>query len=240
VLSRLQLARQEEVSELERARRTVLEERSRIARDLHDVVAHRMSMVVVQAQSASARLGEVTPEVEAEFLSISEQARAALNEVRGMLGVLRSEDTTAADSPQPGARDVEALLEQTRGAGVDLRWTVGGDPAPIGPGVGLVVYRILQEALANASRHAPGSQVSVELRYGDPVLVTVRSAGSGSSGSRPPNGTASAGAVPGSGVGLVGMADRARAVGGSLEAGPDASGIFVVRARLPQAAPGPH
>lgn len=228
ILSRLQLARQEEVSELERARRAVLEERSRIARDLHDVVAHRMSLVVVQAQSAPVRLGSVSPEVEEEFRSISEQARAALNEVRGMLGVLRSEDADAPGSPQQGTRDVEPLLRQTRSAGVHLEWTVTGDPAPVGESVGMVVYRILQEALANASRHAPSSHVQVDVDYADPVRVTVRSTGG--------NGDAAGTPEVGTGTGIIGMTDRARAVGGTLEAEPVSGGGFLVRATLPRTA----
>lgn len=228
ILSRLQLARQEEVSELERARRAVLEERSRIARDLHDVVAHRMSMVVVQAQSAPVRLGSVTPEVAEEFRSISEQARAALNEVRGMLGVLRNEDADAPGSPQQGTRDVEPLLRQTRSAGVQLEWTVTGDPAPVGEAVGMVVYRILQEALANASRHAPSSEVRVDVDYADPVQVTVRSTGRDREHAGTPDVV--------QGTGIIGMTDRARAVGGTLEAGPVSGGGFLVRATLPRTA----
>jgi signal transduction histidine kinase len=253
ILSRLQLAHQEEVSELERARRAVLEERSRIARDLHDVVAHRMSLVVVQAQSAPARLGSVPAEVSEEFTSISEQAREALNEVRGMLGVLRSEDTTAASAPQQGTRDVEPLLRQTREAGVDLTWTVDGDPTTVAAAVGMVVYRILQEALANASRHAPGSRIEAALRYGDPVQVTIRSgpaAGASAVGGRSgqdENGPGRA-AVRGpgtdeathQGTGIIGMADRARSVGGTLDAHPLPDGGFLVRARLPPTVRAPH
>jgi signal transduction histidine kinase len=225
VLSRRQLAREQEVSDLERARRAVLEERSRIARDLHDVVAHRMSLVVVQAQSAPARLGEMPAPVAQEFLSISEQAREALNEVRGMLGVLRSESTEVADAPQQGLQDVEALLHQTRAAGVDLTWELYGDPTPVGDAVGLVVYRILQEALANASRHAPGSTVRVRVVCTDEVRVEVRS----------DLGDRDVPDSPGHGTGLIGMADRARSVGGRVETGPEGE-EFVVRAWLPMTA----
>jgi signal transduction histidine kinase len=228
VLSRRQLAREQEVSDLERARRAVLEERSRIARDLHDVVAHRMSLVVVQAQSAPARLGDMPAPVAAEFLSISEQAREALNEVRGMLGVLRSESTDVASAPQQGLHDVEALLSQTRDAGVDLTWELYGDPTPVGDAVGLVVYRILQEALANASRHAPGSTVHVRVEVADEVRVEVRSG----------LGDLDAPDSPGHGTGLIGMADRARSVGGRLETGPEGE-EFVVRAWLPTTATAP-
>ncbi len=229
VLSRVQLAHEQEVSDLERARRAVLEERSRIARDLHDVVAHRMSMVVVQAQSAPARLGEMPVPVAEEFLSISEQARAALNEVRGMLGVLRSESSGPEGSPQKGLHDVEELLRQTKDAGVDLTWELRGDPNVVGAAVGLVVYRVLQEALANASRHAPGSRVSAQVSCTDEVIVEVRS------GAPAPGSERADAAHLGPGTGLIGMADRARSVGGTLEAGPDGDG-FLVRASLPTAA----
>jgi signal transduction histidine kinase len=233
ILSRVQLARQQEVTELERTRRTVLEERSRIARDLHDVVAHRMSLVVVQAQSASARLASVPPEVADEFTSISQQAREALNEVRGMLGVLRGEDTTAASVPQQGTRDVEPLLRQTRGAGVDLTWTVDGEPATVGAVVGMVVYRILQEALANASRHAPGSRIEVDIEFGDPVQVTIRS---GPSAGR----SATGGGSVHPGTGIIGMSERARSVGGRLDAHPLPDGGFLVCATLPATARATH
>lgn len=233
----------------QRARRAVLEERARIARDLHDVAAHRMSLVVVQAQSAAVRLGSVPPEVADEFGSISEQAREALNEVRGMLGVLRSEGTTAASTPQQGARDVEPLLRRTRGAGVDLAWTADGDPTSVGAAVGMVVYRILQEALANASRHAPGSRVEVDLQYGDPVHVTIRSgpsAGKSAAGERSVEdenrpcraGVPSPAAHPGTGI--IGMAERARSVGGTLDAHPLPGGGFRVRATLPHTTRAAH
>lgn len=110
VLSRRQLAKQEEVSELERTRRTILEEKARIARDLHDIVAHHMSMVVVQAQSAPYRLDAVTPEIRTEFESISETGRAALNEIRGLLGVLRSDGDHMVTAPQPGVDQLDELL----------------------------------------------------------------------------------------------------------------------------------
>ena len=122
VLSRRQLARQEEVSELERARRAVLEEKAQIARDLHDVVAHHMSLVVVQAQSAPYRLTSVSDEVRAEFESIGATAREALNEIRGLLGVLRSDGAPPSTPRSPALADIAELLESTRRAGVDVSW----------------------------------------------------------------------------------------------------------------------
>lgn len=223
VLSRRELAEQTELSELERARRAIAEERTRIARDLHDVVAHRMSMVVVQAQSAQYRLGGVDPVVADEFASIADQAREALNEVRGMLGVLRSDGQLAEDVPQPGTEDVLRMLRQARAAGLDLHWEATGDPAGCGESAAMVLYRILQESLANASRHAPGARVHVDLHFGEQVLLVVRNDPS----SRTPG--------PGRhwGNGIAGMQSRAVSVGGALTAGPTDDGGFEVRAHLP-------
>ncbi|MGX7731148.1 sensor histidine kinase [Rhodococcus sp. 2H158] len=234
VLSRRQLARQEEVSELERARRAILEEKARIARDLHDIVAHHMSLVVVQAQSAPYRLPEVPEPVRAEFESIGATAREALNEVRGMLGVLRSDNLAdgsgagdeRAQAPQPGLDRLGDLFEGARRAGMVLSTAVDGDPAGVSDATALTVYRILQESLANAARHASGAPVQVGVAYGpDEVSVTVR------------NGPGRAEPGPGDrggGNGIRGMVDRALSVGGQLVAHPVPGGGFEVRAQLPR------
>ncbi|MDM7488546.1 histidine kinase [Rhodococcus sp. CSLK01-03] len=234
VLSRRQLARQEEVSELERARRAILEEKARIARDLHDIVAHHMSLVVVQAQSAPYRLPGVSEPVRAEFDSIGATAREALNEVRGMLGVLRSDslpDDRGADDervqdPQPGLDRLGDLFEGARRAGMVLSTAENGDPSGVSDATALTVYRILQESLANAARHASGAPVRVRVGYGpDEVSVTVC------------NGPRQAGPGPGDrsgGNGIRGMVDRALAVGGHLVAHPAPGGGFEVRAQLPR------
>lgn len=210
-------------AEAEQARAVLAEERTRIARDLHDVVAHRMSMVVVQAQSAQYRLGGVTPEIASEFESVAGQAREALNEVRAMLGVLRSEDHAPEQAPQPGAEDVLRLLRSSREAGVDLQWSVTGETEP-GPATAMVLYRLLQESLANASRHAPGAPVRVEVDYGDQVQTRVRS-GPGHSRPRDTSGSG--------GHGIPGMSARAASVGGQFQAGPTADGGWLVTASLP-------
>ena len=227
VLSRRQLAQQEEDAEVERARRAVLEERSRIARELHDVVAHHMSMVVVQAQSAPYRVEDVSPGAREEFASIESSARQALTEVRGVLGVLRQEDSPTETAPQPGIEDLPDLLESARAAGLDLTWSLDLPAEQCPPGTGLVLHRILQEALANASRHAPGAAVEVALdeRAGEADLE-VRSA----KGVRPPS-TSDAGG----GHGIPGMRARAEAVGGHLHAGASPDGGFVVHAVVPLA-----
>lgn len=226
VLSRRQLAKQEEVSELERARRTILEEKARIARDLHDVVAHHMSLVVVQAQTAQYRVANVSPEARAEFDSIGSTAREALNEIRGMLGVLRSDGQLAEHAPQPGVENVEELLEGTHRAGVPVVWNIVGDRDTLSPATGLAVYRILQESLSNASRHAPGAAVEVNVEYGQSLISVSVANGPGRAASQLPHGE-------NGGHGLGGMRDRALSVGGLLTAVPLDDGGFVVTAQLP-------
>lgn len=227
VLSRRELVRQEEVTELERARRAILEEKARIARDLHDVVAHHMSLVVVQAQTAPYRVAEVSPAAREEFESIGATAREALNEIRGMLGVLRSDGQLPEHAPQPKAADVLALFDGARRAGVRIDWTVEGDLAWVGETTGLALYRIAQESLSNASRHAPGAPVRVTLTVGPEVVLVV--------GNDP--GVTPARPVGNGGHGIAGMSARALAVGGEVTTGPRADGGFEVTARLPLTQP---
>ncbi len=222
VLSRRALVEQEEVSELERARRTVLEEKARIARDLHDVVAHHMSMVVVQAQTAPYRVSDVSPAARAEFESIGASAREALNEVRSMLGVLRSDGQLPDHAPQPTAADILLLLESARRAGVAIDWTVEGPLHTVPDTVGLALYRIVQESLSNASRHAPHAAVRANLTV-DTHLVELLVVNA--PGESPADG------VPGTGI--AGMRARAEAIGGTLTAEPRPDGGFQVCARLP-------
>ncbi|WP_286175053.1 histidine kinase [Mycobacterium sp. DL99] len=227
LVSRRQLASQRRTNELERARRSVLEERARIARDLHDVIAHHMSIVVVQAQSAPYRLTSVTEETKAELDAIGANVRASLNEIRAVLGVLRSDDDATELSPQPGVAGVTELVENSRSAGVDVSLNISGDPPPISELSGVAVYRIVQESLANAVRHCPGAPVTVTMEHGpDATAVTVS------------NGPA---AVPGSsgnssgGHGIAGMRERAAAMGGSVDAQTRPDGGFEVRAHIPAA-----
>ena len=209
-------------------------ERARIARELHDVVAHHVSMVAVQAETARLTTPGMPAAGAQRLLDIGDTARAALTEMRRLLGVLR-EDTdgaapVAADrKPQPALRQLNELLDQARDAsGTGIRLIVSGTPATLDPGVELAAYRIVQEALTNSRRHAPGAAVDVELRYTADVLrVRVRDNGPG-----PSAGTAVGGAA-GTGYGLLGMRERAVAVGGSLRTGMAASGGFVVEALLP-------
>ncbi|MGW6378174.1 sensor histidine kinase [Rhodococcus sp. NPDC055112] len=231
VLSRRELARQEEVNEVERARRAILEEKARIARDLHDVVAHHMSLVVVQAQSAPYRVDDVSPAARAEFESIGATARDALNEIRGMLGVLRSDGQLAEDAPMPGLDRIDELVEGSKRAGMQVQVDRIGMPERLSDSAGLTMYRILQESLSNAARHAPGAPVRVTLgRDGGLATLAVVNA--------PPVGVApSVVADHAGGHGITGMRDRASSVGGSLTAQPRPDGGFEVLARIP-AVPG--
>ncbi len=205
-------------------------ERARIARELHDVVAHHISMIAVQAETARLATPGM-PAAGAQRLSaIGDTARAALTEMRRLLGVLR-EDTDAAEGadlqPQPGLAQLNELLDETREAsGITARLIVTGWLTVLDPGVELAAYRIVQEALTNARRHAPGAAVDVELQFTDEALrLRIRDNGPGP----PPPGTEPAGA----GHGLLGMRERAAAVGGECGAGAAPGGGFVVTATLP-------
>ncbi|MDQ7904295.1 histidine kinase [Phytohabitans sp. ZYX-F-186] len=221
------LAEQSEVSELEKARRTVLEERTRIAREMHDVVAHHMSMIAVQAETAPYRLPDLPESARAEFTSMAMGARQALTDMRRLLGVLRSEESERLVAPQPGLADIPELVSSAQRAGVAATLDVAeGEPPP--EAVGLAAYRIVQEALANASRHAPGAAVRVEIRPWTADLSLRVHNGPPLSA---PESTA------GEGHGIAGMRERVTLLGGEMAAGPTPDGGFAVAARLPYAPP---
>jgi signal transduction histidine kinase len=214
------LARQEEVSSAEKAQRVLLEERARIARDLHDIVAHHMSLVVVQSETAGYRVPDLSDAARAELLSIGETARSALTETRALLGVLRQDGQARADAPQPELTQIGDLVEAAQRAGVRLEAQISGDLSVLRPGASLAAYRIAQEALANAGRHAPGAPVKLMLEeLADGIRLRVE------------NGPV-AGADPAStgtpGHGITGMRERAAAAGGRLELGPTQGGGFAV------------
>lgn len=222
------LLEQSEETELERARRTILEEKARIARDLHDVVAHHMSMVVVQAQTAPYRIDGLSDDARAEFEAIGSGARAALNEIRSLLGVLRSDGQMPEHAPQPTAADVPGLLDGAQRAGMQLTSVVEGPLDVIPESTGLALYRIVQESLANASRHAPGAAVRVRITSGANLTLTVvNDPTTQLAASRSPHDT------PGSGI--TGMQSRAQAAGGYLTAATRPDGGFEVIAELPLA-----
>ncbi|MFE7223302.1 sensor histidine kinase [Nocardioides sp. NPDC057577] len=209
----------------EHERRSVVEEKARIARELHDVIAHNMSLITVQARSAPHRVDDVSPAAEAEFAEIADLAASALRQMRGVLDVLRTEEGQSGRVPVPGIDGLGELFESARGTGqrVEVR---GELPAltDVAPEVGTAAYRIVQEALSNARRHAPSEPVIIDLTVGDEDLdIRVANA---------LDGAVPAAADGAGGHGLIGMRERAGAVGGSLTAGPSADD-FVVEARLP-------
>ncbi|MGW5448136.1 sensor histidine kinase [Streptomyces asiaticus] len=225
------LAEQETISEAERAHRTLLEERTRIARELHDVVAHHMSVITVQADSAPYRIGGLPSEAEREFSTIAATARESLAEMRRLLGVLRSEETRGERAPQPGLRQVPQLVEATVRAGIPTTLTIADDVAELEPlpqAVGLSAYRIVQEALANVVRHAPGAatRVAISAEGGSALTLLVVNGPAHSAPTKPLE-------TSGTGHGLVGMVERVRLVGGMLDTGPLPDGGFRVAARLP-------
>ncbi len=227
---REQLEVQERRYEGERA---LLQERQRIARELHDVVAHHMSVIAIQAEAAPYKTADPPPELVESFAEIRASALSGLSELRRVLGVLRSDAPEIA--PQPGLDDLAGLLESAHNGGVTVSSSVTGTPRAVPDGVNLSAYRIVQEALSNAMRHAPGSAVQVKLYYGDAALVIeVRNNG------LPPNGqagvtgeTAGSGFSHGGGHGIIGMRERATMLGGYLQAGPTGKGEFLVTAALP-------
>ncbi|WP_202918865.1 sensor histidine kinase [Saccharothrix deserti] len=206
-------------------------ERARIARELHDVVAHHISMIAVQAETARLTTPGM-PAAGAQRLSeIGDTARAGLTEMRRLLGVLREDapEEVADRRPQPGLQQLNELLDHARDtSGAGARLIVSGTPSGLDPGVELAAYRIVQEALTNARRHAPGAAVDVELHYTDEALrLRIRDNGPGPPATTPPGGH-----------GLTGMRERAAAVGGRLHVGPAVVGGFLVEASLPAKAAG--
>jgi signal transduction histidine kinase len=226
------LADQAEQTELERARRAVLEERARIARELHDVVAHHMSLMAIRAESAPHRLGGLPDPVSAEFGALSGSAREALADMRRLLGVLRS-DQPAARAPQPGLPDLPGLIDTARDAGMTVELTPLPASDQIPASTGVCAYRIVQEALSNAGQHAVGAPVTVCV-YRDAGAVTLRVSNGPRARARQ-NGYRAGHGADGDrkGHGLAGMRERAELLGGSLSAGPAPDGGFVVFAVLP-------
>ena len=233
--STVQLARESARSSEQADLRILAEERNKLARDLHDVVAHQMSMIVVQSQSAPYRLQGVTPAIHAEFDTLAETARGALDEVRGLLGVLRSD----AESPEVtpvGADQILPTLHAARRSGVDVTWTVSGEIADIDETAGVALQRVLQESLSNASRHAPGGAVVVNLEigadqtggFGDGAKVASIEIDNGPAA---PDALIAPGTSGGSGI--QGMSARVRAVGGAFTALPASDGGFTVTATVP-------
>jgi signal transduction histidine kinase len=214
-----------ELEREERARTAAAEERARIARELHDVVAHSVSVMVVQAQAADRVLEGDEPAAREVLATIENTGRQALTELRRLLGLLRRAEDAASVTPQPSLRHLEALAQQMRASGLPVELVVEGEPVALPQGLDLSAYRIVQEGLTNALKHAGPARASVLIRY-SPAEVEVVVADDG----RGRNGAA------GAGQGLVGMRERVALYGGELSTGSADDGGFVLRARLPLAA----
>jgi signal transduction histidine kinase len=206
------------------AREAVTAERARIARELHDVVAHHMSVMVVQAGAARA-VGAKDPAAANEALrQVETSGRAGLAEMRRLLEILKTSDGANDLTPQPGLAGLDDLLDGMRATGLPVEAVVEGVPRPLPPGVDLSAYRIVQEALTNALKHAGEASARVLVRYeADALEVEIVDDGRG----MPEDGS------PAGGQGLIGMRERVQLFGGTLDAGPKPSGGFLVRARLP-------
>ena len=203
---------------------TAMEERARIARELHDIVAHHLSVIAVQSETARLTSPRLSADARKRFEAIAATARDALTETRRLLGVLREDVDGEADrAPQPGLARLSELVDTARDAGANVRLILQGKVVELPAGIDLAAYRIVQEALTNARRHAPAADVDVEVSYGEDVLtLRVRDYGPG-----PADGELEPG------HGLVGMRDRATVAGGTFSAGQAEGGGFVVDATLP-------
>ena len=222
-----QLAVQRRLTDSERERRLMAEEKTRIARELHDVVAHSMSLISVQAASAPFRHPQADEPLRHEFEQIAASSRQALAEMRSLLSVLRDPDAPVARTPQPRLSGIAELVAQSRRGGLRVTLTGGDELADdtVSELVGLTAYRIVQEALSNVIRHAPGAAAEVLVRHGRALTVTVV------------NGPGGESTTHGSGHGLLGMRERAASAGGSCVYGPTAGGGYEVEAVLPLTEP---
>jgi signal transduction histidine kinase len=216
-------------------------ERARIARELHDVVAHHVSLIAVQAEAAASLLPGRPEQARSAVDIIGDTARQALTELRRLLGVLRGPAERLETAPTASLGELSEVLDQVRGTGLPVDFEVVGTPGPLSPGVDLTAYRIVQEALTNTIRHARATQASVMLRY-EPGYITVSVTDSGRrpdglSPAQPEMYTAATGPpgplLTGSGLGLAGIAERVASCGGNLSVGPTETDGFSVTARLP-------
>ena len=216
----MQLEREQQAN----ARRAAAEEQARIAREVHDVVAHNLSVIIVQATAAEAVFASNPADARRAVRTIGSTARQALGELRHVLGVIRTGEERSPDfPPQPTLARLETLLEQVRTAGLAVELKIAGEPRELPPALEISAYRIVQEALTNTLRHANATHAIATLRFdSDAVDVEVVD-----------DGTSSAAGDRTGGRGLIGMRERAAAVGGDIEAGPASAGGFRVAARLP-------
>ncbi|MFC8683329.1 histidine kinase [Microbacterium ureisolvens] len=227
-----ELTRERELTALEQSRRVLVEERTRIARELHDVVAHGMSLIQVQASTARYRVPGLSDEAVHEFDEIARTAREGLTEMRRLLGVLRTDDQRQELAPQQGIADIPELVQAVRRAGADIDSSLAPAPDAVPAAVDVAAFRIAQEALSNAVRHAPQSRIELTVETdAAAVRLLVRNG--------LPGGASGEQGEPERGHGLLGMRERAALVGGTVSAAPDADGGWTVRAVLPLAGPAP-
>ncbi len=211
-----------EREQAEQAAAAVAEERSRIARELHDIVSHSLSVVTIQTQAVRLRLGAGQEQEERDLAAVETTARQALAEMRRLFGVLRADGDPLALAPQPGLGELGGLLTQFRAAGLDVQYLAAGERRELPPGADLAAYRIVQEGLTNVLRHAAAEHAWVTLTYGDAALdVVVEDDGRGP------------GPTTAGGHGLVGVRERVSLYGGFVETGTRVGGGFRLAARLP-------
>ena len=222
-------------------RQAIRDERARIAGELHDVVAHNVSMMVVQAGAARRILGSSPGEARTALLAVEESGRAAIIELQHLLGLLappgQPQDTTAdpgALRPQPGLDQVRSLIDRVAAAGLPVQLCVRGTPRTVPAGMDLAAYRVIQEALTNVIKHAGQPQTTVTLDYRcSDLLIEVADDGR-TDRAAAPEGSRPAGTMPGTGRGLLGMRERVALYGGQLDARPGPGGGWLVRATIPQ------
>jgi len=219
---RRRLSERRAEQEKARAAAAIVEERARIARELHDVVAHAISVMLLQARGGRRVLEAEPADAREAFATIERTGHQALEEMRRLLGMLRASDEQLALAPQPTLKELERLVEQVQAAGLPVQVAIEGEPRELPPGVDLSAYRIVQEALTNALKHAGPARARVLLRYdADELELEIADDGAGS------------GDGSGSGHGLIGMRERVSVYGGELQAGRRPEGGYALRARLP-------
>ena len=208
------------------ARVAIAEERSRIARELHDVVAHSMSVIVLQVGAVRHRMTDASARERDVLENVEAMGRAALSEMRRLLGAMRDEGDEVELTPSPGLAELDHLVDDVTAAGLAVEVRAVGEPVPLPPGLDLSAYRIVQEALTNSLKHSGAAHVTVTLEY-DPsdLRIDVRDDGRGTP-------TASADGAR-NGYGLAGIRERVKIYGGEMSAGPAPGGGFLLRARLP-------
>jgi signal transduction histidine kinase len=220
------VASAERADRLEREREAALRaERTRIARELHDLVTHSVSVMVLQSGAARQIMSQDERRSRAMLESVEASGRSALEELRHLLGVLSDKDGAAPLSPQPGVTEIPSLIEHVQQAGVDVELCVEGQPRPVSAGVAVAAYRIVQEALTNVLKHADGAPARVDLHWADDALELEILDQGPSHDDAPPQAQ--------TGRGLAGMRERAAMYGGTLEAHPGLNRGYVVRAHLP-------